>query len=70
MENFEKILIKIINHLNDIQYKNGDISDIGNEIGYISAQFFDEKKIGYSKQDFIAGIKHGISLIDNTHDKK
>ncbi len=43
-----------------------DIGDVGNEIGYILAKFL-KNKDGWSKEDFIDGIKHGISLVDGTH---
>jgi hypothetical protein len=44
-----------------------DLSDIGNEIGIVIGKYIN-KEIG-DKNDFINGVKHGISLIDGTHDK-
>ena len=42
-----------------------DLSDIGNEIGIVIGKYIN-KEIG-DKNDFINGVKHGISLIDGTH---
>jgi hypothetical protein len=55
--------------INDILNRNEgyDISDVGNEIGYTVAKYF-SAKMGWEKSDFISGIKHGISLVDGTHD--
>ena len=44
----------------------GDISDLGNEIGYVLGTFIDnmnEEQI----TDFIHGLQHGISLTNGTH---
>ena len=42
----------------------GDLSDIGNEIGIIIGEYLDEKN---TVEDFISGLRHGISLVDGTH---
>ena len=63
---FNKLLAKTILHLEKINYKNGDLSDMGNEIGIALG-----KSIGglTSEQinDFISGFKHGTSLTNGTH---
>jgi len=44
---------------------SSDISDIGNEIGIAVGKYI--VKHNLDKEDFISGIKHGISLKDGTH---
>lgn len=44
-----------------------DLSDLGNEIGISIGKYVNEAKIGYELDSFIAGVKHGVSLIDGTH---
>jgi hypothetical protein len=44
---------------------DSDISDIGNVIGIAVGKHIVE--LGLDKEDFINGIKHGISLKDGTH---
>jgi predicted hydrocarbon binding protein len=49
----------------DVKY-NGDISDLGNEVGYCLGHIIKdmtEEQI----RDFISGLKHGISLTNGTH---
>lgn len=63
---FEEVLEQIVNNFKEIKYNNGDISDLGNEIGYavgISLPNLNEQEI----KDLIFGIKHGISLTNGTH---
>jgi hypothetical protein len=70
MEN--EIALKILNNLDTelksrkTNIKHYDMSDIGNEIGIIAAKYF-KNDLGWEKEDFISGIKHGISLTDGTH---
>ena len=45
-----------------------DLSDLGNEIG-IAIQPYIEDEMGFNIDNFIDGLKHGISLGDGTHDK-
>lgn len=52
--------------LKQVKIEKGDLSDVGNEIGIILGKYISEE-MGFEKQDLIAGIKHGISLIDGTH---
>jgi hypothetical protein len=63
MKNFNEIKKKIIEQLDNARY-DGDLSDIGNEIGIVVAEYFDEEN---TVDDFIHGIQHGISLTDGTH---
>lgn len=64
MTKFKDIIDSLVNHLNEINYTDGDLSDIGNEIGIAIGKHI---PFGDDKEDFINGIKHGISLIDGTH---
>jgi len=44
----------------------GDIADLGNEVGYVLGTFIDnmtEEQIS----DFMHGLQHGISLTNGTH---
>ena len=68
MTEFKKILMDISDNLKEVKYDNGDLSDIGNEIGIIIAKYIEDKP-GFEMIDFIAGLKHGISLVDGTHNK-
>lgn len=45
----------------------GDLSDLGNDIGINIGDYITDEKLGYEKCDLIAGINHGISLIDGSH---
>ena len=46
---------------------NGDLSDLGNDIGLNIGEYIDKDKLGYEKEDLISGIHHGISIIDGSH---
>ena len=64
MNEFEKIMDKLSISLGNVSYRNGDISDVGNEIGVTIGEYLStEKKLN----DFISGLKHGISLKNGTH---
>jgi len=68
MENkFSNLSKELSEKLSNLPYQNGDISDIGNEIGIIIAKYFDEDDLGYDLEGFIHGVKHGVSLTDGTH---
>lgn len=56
----------IINEIKSSNYYNGDLSDLGNDIGIIVGKYI-SNDLGYEIDDFISGIKHGISLSDGTH---
>jgi len=63
MEDFKKILKEISENLNNVAYEYGDYSDIGNEIGFVLGKTITKDKL----EDFLAGLRHGISLSDGTH---
>jgi hypothetical protein len=66
MEDFNKIKEDIKAQLDKANYA-GDMSDIGNEIGIAIGNQFDKD---YTIEDFIHGVRHGVSLTDGTHDKE
>ncbi len=59
--NFKETLQTIAEHLSKVTYDNGDISDIGNEIGIAISKavpnITDEEIV-----DFIVGLNHGLDL--------
>jgi len=64
--NFQETLKHLSSELSNIPYENGDIGDIGNEIGFILGTKFPN----LSKEDikdFIRGFEHGVSLTNGTH---
>jgi hypothetical protein len=61
---FKEIIDGLIQSLESIQYSNGDISDVGNEIGIAIGEHLSTEQ---SLNDFISGLKHGISLKNGTH---
>jgi hypothetical protein len=63
--NIIKDLIEYLHH-SDIKI-DCDLSDIGNEIGLAIGSYVNKDKLGYEIESLIAGIKHGISLVDGTH---
>ena len=64
MDNFTYILNRIKTQLDNVNYDNGDISDIGNEIGFAIGEHLSTEE---ELNDFISGLKHGISLKNGTH---
>jgi len=66
MNNFQHILTQIREHLDKVSYDNGDISDIGNEIGFTIGSIL-ENMTQEEINDFIHGFKHGVSLTNGTH---
>ena len=70
-KNMEKIIQNLVEETGkllvarseDIGYY-GDISDFGNEVGVVVGQHFKKKQ---DIEDFITGLRHGISLVDGTH---
>ena len=64
MNNFTQILNRIKTQLDNVNYDNGDVSDVGNEIGIVLGDFITTES---ELQDFITGIKHGMSLTNGTH---
>ena len=43
-----------------------DMSDVGNTVGAAIAQHFQNQEEDI--EDFLTGLRHGISIIDGTHD--
>ena len=64
MDNFTHILNRIKTQLDNVNYDNGDVSDVGNEIGIVLGDFITTES---ELQDFITGIRHGMSLTNGTH---
>lgn len=52
-----------------LYYGSSDLSDIGNEIGIVIGKAIEKYKgeLGWELEDFINGVKHGVSLVDGTH---
>ena len=46
MDNFQHILKQIREHMEKVSYDNGDLSDVGNEIGIVLGNFIE------TEQDF------------------
>jgi len=67
MTNYDKMKLEISEKLKSSTDKGSDLSDIGNEIGFIISEYIDNKKLGYDLDDFMSGVKHGVSLTDGTH---
>jgi hypothetical protein len=63
---FKKTLIDISTRLPTVRYNNGDISDIGNEIGFTIGSIL-ENMTQEEISDFIRGFRHGVSLTNGTH---
>ena len=64
MTEFEIISNKLVISLANIVYKNGDVSDSGSEIGVAIGEHLSTEE---GLNDFISGLKHGISLKNGTH---
>ena len=63
---FKETLTKLSVELPKVHYNNGDISDIGNEVGFQLGSILKDmtkKEI----RDFIFGFRHGVSLTNGTH---
>ena len=63
---FDLIFDQMCQTFQEIKYHNGDISDVGNEIGYALGKVLSNLTEAEIK-DFIVGLKHGISLTNGTH---
>jgi 2-keto-4-pentenoate hydratase/2-oxohepta-3-ene-1,7-dioic acid hydratase in catechol pathway len=59
--NFLKLAREISYHLVNLPYDNGDLSDLGNEIGIILGKSLPQIS-EQDLQDFIAGLHRGIDL--------
>jgi hypothetical protein len=71
-QDYIEILMDVIRSMEQSKYTiltpgtvSSDISDIGNDIGFAVGKHI--VRLGLDKNDFIRGIKHGISLTDGTH---
>lgn len=62
---FNRVKNELLTKLRDLTYE-GDLSDIGNEIGIIIAKYT-SSDFGWELNGFYDGIKHGISITDGTH---
>ena len=63
---FKGVSKSISDHMSNLKYDNGDLSDIGNEIGFSIGQSL--KNMNQDEiDDFISGFKHGVSLTNGTH---
>ena len=62
MNDFKKVCLEISERLTNLPYDDGDISDIGNEIGYVLSYFLVSNSFGWDKDSFISGLNHGIDL--------
>jgi hypothetical protein len=67
MTDFDKIKLEISEKLKSSTGLGSDLSDIGNEIGFIIAEYIDNNKLGYDLDDFISGVEHGASIKNGTH---
>jgi hypothetical protein len=67
MTKFKEILNDLSTELSKVDYENGDLSDIGNEIGIVIGKYINKKDMGYELGSFVSGVKHGVSLTDGTH---
>ena len=63
MEKFVHIKERIKARLDNLK-NDGDLSDIGNEIGIVLGKYLTTDD---EFNDFIHGLKHGISLTNGTH---
>lgn len=62
MNDFKKVCLEISERLTNLPYSDGDISDIGNEIGYVISDYLVSGSFGWEKDNFISGLHHGIDL--------
>ena len=63
---FKEVFEQTCQTFREIRHINGDISDVGNEIGYALGKALTDLTEDEIK-DFIHGVKHGISLTNGTH---
>ena len=64
MSNFQHIIQQIKEHMEKVSYENGDLSDVGNEIGIVLGNYIENEQ---EFKELITGIRHGISLTNGTH---
>ncbi len=63
---FREMLDSIGEHLTEVTYSQGDLSDVGNELGIAVGRAL-EGMTQDEIEDFISGLRHGISLTNGTH---
>lgn len=63
---FQNLLKSVSSKLNIVTYNNGDISDLGNEIGIAAGSTIKNMTESEISQ-FISGFVHGVSLTNGTH---
>ena len=63
---FNLVVSELSDRLEKLPYDNGDLSDIGNEVGYILGGIIKDMN-DEDVQTFIMGFKHGVSLTNGTH---
>lgn len=63
---FRDVFEQLCQTFSEIKYDNGDISDVGNEVGFALGKALTDLKEDEIKT-FILGLKHGISLTNGTH---
>lgn len=64
MTEFTHILNQLSKHLENVKYENGDLSDVGNEIGIALGNYIQSER---DFKDFTHGLRHGISLTNGEH---
>jgi hypothetical protein len=64
MDNFQHILKQISESLSKVSYDNGDLSDVGNEVGIVLGNYITTEQ---EFKDFVTGLRHGISLTNGEH---
>jgi hypothetical protein len=64
MSNFQHILKQISESLSKVSYENGDLSDVGNEVGIAIGNYVVTEQ---DFKDFVSGLRHGISLTNGEH---
>ncbi len=67
MEDYKQMLKEMAKQLYNVDCNVYDIGDVGNEIGIAIGKHI---KTEEDKRDLIDGIKHGVSLIDGTHNSE
>lgn len=62
----KSVLTELGKRLPSVQFLKGDISDIGNEVGFQLGSVL-KNMTEDEIDDFISGFKHGVSLTNGTH---
>ncbi len=66
-ESFKTIINELSERLSLVEpYSNADLSDLGNEIGFILGDIIPNLN-GDNIENFVTGFKHGVSLTNGTH---